>query len=139
MLKRVLRITDSFRKFINVAEKIAYCKNNNIKGALLSIDQTRAFDTISHKYMTEVFKFYGFGEHFIKILNTIGTNRTAAIIFEDGSLSQNFNLETGRTQGDVLHLYCTIWGNKYYSRKSNLIPESHQFLITNFYHGLLWT
>jgi hypothetical protein len=50
--------------------------------------------------MTEVFKFYGFGEHFIQILNTIGTNRTAAIIFEDGSLSQNFNLETGRTQGD---------------------------------------
>jgi hypothetical protein len=50
--------------------------------------------------MTEVFKFYGFGKHFFKILNTIGTNRTAAIIFEDGSLSQNFNLETGRTQGD---------------------------------------
>jgi hypothetical protein len=77
---------------INVAEKIAYCKTHNIKGALLSIDQTRAFDTISHRYMTEVFKFYGFGEHFTRILNTIGTNRTAAIIFEDGSLSQNFNL-----------------------------------------------
>jgi exonuclease III len=36
---------------INVAEKISYCKKNNISGALLSIDQTRAFDTISHKYM----------------------------------------------------------------------------------------
>jgi hypothetical protein len=68
--------------------------------SLLSIDQTRAFDTISHKYMTEVFKFYGFGEYFIKILNTIGTNRSAAIIYEDGTLSQNFNLETERTQGD---------------------------------------
>jgi hypothetical protein len=33
-------------------------------------------------------------------LNTIGTNRSAAIIFEDGTLSRNFNLETGRTQGD---------------------------------------
>jgi hypothetical protein len=72
----------------------------SLYSALLSIDQTRAFDTISHKYMTEVFKFYGFGEHFTRILNRIGTNRTAAIIYEDGSLSQNFNLETGRTQGD---------------------------------------
>jgi hypothetical protein len=50
--------------------------------------------------MTEVFKFYGFGENFIKILNTIGTKRSAAIIYEDGTLSQNFDLETGRTQGD---------------------------------------
>ncbi len=66
----------------------------------MSIDQSRAFDTISHKYMTEVFRFCGFGENFIKILNTIGTNRSAAIIFEDGTLSKNFNLETGRTQGD---------------------------------------
>jgi len=83
---------------INVAEKIAYCKNNNIEGVLLSIDQSRAFDTISHKYMTEVFCFFGFGVNFIQILNTIGTNRSAAIIFEDGTLSRNFNLETGRTQ-----------------------------------------
>ncbi len=35
-----------------------------------------------------------------KTLNTIGTNRIAAIIFEDASLSKNFDLETGRTQGD---------------------------------------
>jgi exonuclease III len=46
---------------INVAEKISYCKKNNVNGALLSIDQTRAFDTISHKYMNEVFRFFGFG------------------------------------------------------------------------------
>jgi hypothetical protein len=81
-------------------EKISYCKTNNVSGALLSIDQSRAFDTISHKYMTEVFRFFGFGEQFTKVLNTIGTNRYAAIIFEDGTLSKNFNLETGRTQGD---------------------------------------
>jgi hypothetical protein len=85
---------------INVTEKISYCKKNNINGALLSIDQTRAFDTISHKFMSEVFKFFGFGDYFSKILNTIGTGRSAAVIFEDGTLSKNFDLETGRTQGD---------------------------------------
>jgi hypothetical protein len=50
--------------------------------------------------MSEVFKFFGFGAYFSKIMNTIGTGRSAAIIFEDGTLSKNFNLETGRTQGD---------------------------------------
>jgi hypothetical protein len=99
---------------INVAEKISYCMHNNIEGVLLSIDQPRAFDTISHKCMTEVFRFFGFGENFIKILNTIGTNRTAAIIFEDGTLSKNFNLETGRTQGDGPSPLYTTWGNKYF-------------------------
>jgi hypothetical protein len=50
--------------------------------------------------MSEVYKFFGFGEHFINVMDTIGTGRTAAIIFEDGEISQNFDLETGRPQGD---------------------------------------
>jgi hypothetical protein len=85
---------------INVCEKINFCNVNNIEGALLSIDQSRAFDTISHKYMTEVYKFFGFGANFIGIMDTIGTGRTASIIFDDSSISPEFNLESGRPQGD---------------------------------------
>jgi hypothetical protein len=33
-------------------------------------------------------------------LNTLGTGRCAAIIFEDGTISRNFPLGTGRPQGD---------------------------------------
>jgi hypothetical protein len=33
-------------------------------------------------------------------MDTIGTGRTASIIFEDSSISAEFNLETGRPQGD---------------------------------------
>jgi hypothetical protein len=39
---------------INVCEIISHCKTNDISGALLSIDQSKAFDCISHRYMTEV-------------------------------------------------------------------------------------
>ncbi len=67
---------------------------------MLSVDQSRAFDTISHKYMKEVYKFFGFRNNFINMMDTLGTNRNAAIIFEDGTLSDNFELETGRPQGD---------------------------------------
>jgi hypothetical protein len=85
---------------INVSETISHCQERGVGGALLSIDQTRAFDTISHRYMTEVYRFFNFGENFITQMDTIGTGRNAAILFEDGSISENFNLETGRPQGD---------------------------------------
>jgi hypothetical protein len=39
---------------INVCETIRHCESNNVCGALLSVDQSCAFDTISHKYMKEV-------------------------------------------------------------------------------------
>ena len=81
-------------------KKIAHCKTNNIFGTLLSIDQSRAFDTISHKYMNEVFKFFRLASNFIQKLNTRGTNRTASILYEDDTLSPQFRLETCRTQGD---------------------------------------
>jgi hypothetical protein len=83
-----------------VCTTINYCNLNNVDGALLSIDQSRAFDTISHKYMSEVYRFFGFGNEFINIMDTIGTGRTASIIYDDGSLSPEFDLETGRPQGD---------------------------------------
>jgi hypothetical protein len=73
---------------INVCEKISYCNNNNVCGALLSIDQSRAFDTISHRYMTEVYRFFGFGLNFINMMDTLGTGRTASIIYEDGEISE---------------------------------------------------
>jgi hypothetical protein len=85
---------------INMCSTINYCNINNVEGALLSIDQSRAFDTISHKYKTEVFRFFGFGESFINIMDTIGNGRTASIIFDDGTISPEFDLETGRPQGD---------------------------------------
>ncbi len=83
-----------------MCEKISYCNNNNVCSALLSIDQSRAFDTISHRYMTEVYRFFGFGQNFKNMMDTLGTGRKASIIYEDGEISLEFNLETGRPQGD---------------------------------------
>jgi len=86
---------------INVIEGIAHCKANNIPACILSIDQAKAFDTVSHKYKREVFKFFGLGPRFINLLNTLCTNRTACVAFDDGSLSENFNLERGDAQGNT--------------------------------------
>jgi hypothetical protein len=86
---------------INVIEMVAHCKNIGILGAILSIDQAKAFDSVSHTYMHYVYEFFGFGPDFIRLMETLGNNRTACIAFEDGSFSAEIDLECGRAQGNT--------------------------------------
>jgi hypothetical protein len=85
---------------INVIEKIAHCNKQHIPALVVTIDQAKAFDTVSHSFMTAAYRFFNFGENFIRLMNTIGTGRTAAIMWENGSLSARFDLKSGRAQGD---------------------------------------
>ncbi len=59
------------------------------------------FDTVSHRYMHLVYTFFGFGPNFIKLMETLGNNRTACIAFDDGSHSAEIELECGRAQGNT--------------------------------------
>ena len=87
---------------INVWESIAYCKTNNIKGAIMAVDMAKAFDTVSSKFVEEVYKFFGFGPVMRKWLSLLGNNRFACILLEGGKLSRKFSLGRGRPQGDVI-------------------------------------
>jgi hypothetical protein len=51
--------------------------------------------------MNRVYKFFGVGENFINMLNTISTGRTVSIILEGGELSQPFPLGSGFPQGNA--------------------------------------
>ena len=75
------------KTILNTVENIDYCKRENVKGVLVSIDQSKAFDSVSHSFMEKVYNFFGFGEKILKWLKSIGTGRTACII-----LGQNFSL-----------------------------------------------
>jgi hypothetical protein len=44
---------------INVIEGIAHCKQNNVSGAVVAVDQAKAFDSLNHKFLTEYYKFFG--------------------------------------------------------------------------------
>ncbi len=46
---------------INVMETIAHCNTNGINGAVVAVDMAKAFDTLSHNFLREVFKFFNFG------------------------------------------------------------------------------
>jgi hypothetical protein len=87
---------------INVCETISFCKEKNLSGALLAVDMSKAFDTLSHKYVDQVLKFFGFGPNLRKWINVFGCNRQACIILDNGDYSRYFQLERGRPQGDNL-------------------------------------
>jgi hypothetical protein len=60
----------------------------------------KAFDTLSHGFMNEVFRFLNFGPNLIRWLKLYGENRTACIILDNNEYSRPFNLERCRAQGD---------------------------------------
>jgi hypothetical protein len=86
-------------------DEIQTARINKNRGALLSLDIRKAFDTISHDFINQAFRFFNFGENFIKWINLIGTNRRACIILESGMYSKYFDLERGNAQGDTTSPY----------------------------------
>ena len=87
---------------INVIEFVSHCNIEKKDGVVIAIDYAKAFDTISIKFMSECYKFFGLGPVFINMLETVGNNRRAALLLENSELSRTFNLCTGRPQGDNL-------------------------------------
>jgi len=87
---------------INVWESIAYCKQNNIRGAILAMDMEKAFDSISHGFLDEVYRFFGLGPYLTSLLKLAGNNRYASIITDSGNNSRSFKLDRGRPQGDII-------------------------------------
>ena len=85
---------------INTLETMEYCQRENIKGVLVSIDQSKAFDSVSHEFMTKVYDFFGFGEKIKSWLKSIGTGRNACIILGQNTYSSCFDLGKGHAQGD---------------------------------------
>jgi hypothetical protein len=108
---------------INVIETISYCNDNNIPGAVVAVDMAKAFDTLSHGYLREVFKFFNFGPYLTSWLELIGQNRLACIILDDGSYSKNFDLERGRAQGDNISPNTFNFGEQILLFKIELDPR----------------
>ncbi len=77
---------------INVIETIQHCHRSNVKGALVAVDMAKAFDTLSHSFLREVFSFFNFGPNIIRWLRLLGENRTACLLLDNGKYSRSFEL-----------------------------------------------
>jgi hypothetical protein len=77
---------------INMIETIKHCQEGRIEGALLSVNLHKAFDSVLHEFMREVYKFFRFGDYFIRMSEALGNGRAAKIILDDGSYSEKIEL-----------------------------------------------
>jgi hypothetical protein len=90
---------------IHIVDSINHLNFRKKAGALLSLDIKKAFDSTSHSYLQQAYKFFNFGPNFMRWLNIIGTNRKACIILGDGTYSDFFDLERGNAKGDTTSPY----------------------------------
>jgi hypothetical protein len=62
----------------------------------------KAFDSLDHKFILQVYKFFGLGENIIRWLTLCGNQRQACIMLDKNKNSKHFVLGSGRPQGDNL-------------------------------------
>ncbi len=87
---------------IGVIDNIETCKSKKIKGALLSLDIQKAFDSLSHSYLKNVFTFFNFGPNISRWLTILSMNRAARIVINLDISTDIFELERGNAQGDTI-------------------------------------
>jgi len=78
-----------------------YCRTHNIEGLLVSLDAKKAFDSVSHKYMHEVLRRYGFSDSFISTVKLL-YNDIKANILVNGYKSVMIKIARSVKQGDAL-------------------------------------
>ena len=70
--------------------------NRNL--AIIFLDQEKAFDRMSHKFIFKILECFGFGTYFIKWVKTIGFD-TKSFVKVNGYQIFEFNIERGVRQG----------------------------------------
>jgi hypothetical protein len=77
-------------------------QSKKIKGALLSLDIKKAFDSLSHSYLKNISNFYNFGPNVQRWLILLSMNRAARIVLNSDISTEIFELERGNAQGDTI-------------------------------------
>ena len=86
---------------------IFYCEKYKKPGAVLYVDQSKAFDRVNWEWLNMVLRHYGFGESYINWIKILYTNASSTI-FTNGFLSERFKIERGVRQGSPLGPYLYI-------------------------------
>lgn len=84
-------------------DAIHYANESNTPLALISIDQLKAFDRVSHSFLLATLARFGFGPTFIQWISTIYTAVTSSVKV-NGWLTAFINLDRGLRQGCALSM-----------------------------------
>ena len=84
-----------------------YVKEKKESGLMLAIDFRKAFDSINHQFLFKSLKHFGFGEKFVKMVQTLHNGAENAIM-NGGTTTRYFKLGRSCRQGDCLSPYLFI-------------------------------
>lgn len=88
---------------------IDYVDQKDLPCALISLDQSKAFDRVSHKYLFKTLKAYGFGPQFISWVQLLYTDITSSVLV-NGYQSEPFGVHRSVRQGcslsPLLYVLC---------------------------------
>ena len=84
---------------VNVLDFISQANAGQLSNALLMIDFSKAFDTVTHSFLIDTLFFFGFGPNFCQMVRTILSGRVGGVIMKEG-IGATFPFETGSGQGD---------------------------------------
>jgi len=87
---------------ITVIEGIEKCNVQKKRGAVISLDIKKAFDSLSHSYLQGVYDFFNIGPRLKKWITLLSTKRKACVILDGGKTTEFFDLERGNAQGDTI-------------------------------------
>ena len=82
---------------------VAYVNEKDIPLALISVDQLKAFDRVSHEFLFECLERFGFGPNFVQWIKLI-YNSVSSSVKTNGWLTAFITLERGLRQGCALSM-----------------------------------
>ena len=116
-----------------------YCNENNIQGAVLSLDWSKAYDRVDHNFVYAVSNRLGFCESFIKIVKLFCSN-VRSVVQINGNLTKTFYIGRGIRQGCPMSmivyvlfkeaLYCHI--KSLHSIKGPELPNGNSLKILGY-------
>ena len=82
---------------------VAYANEKDVPLALISVDQLKAFDRVSHEFLFQCLEHFGFGPNFVQWIKLI-YNSVSSSVKTNGWLTAFITLERGLRQGCALSM-----------------------------------
>ncbi|OJT14670.1 Transposon TX1 uncharacterized 149 kDa protein [Trametes pubescens] len=80
---------------------IAWAEAKEVNGAIVALDQEKAYDKISHDYLWRVLECFGVPKEFTEIIKSLYANAVTSVVI-NGVTSEAYRIYRGVRQGDPL-------------------------------------
>ncbi len=80
---------------------MTWAEVNNADGAIIALDQEKAYDKIDHAYLWRVLRKFGIPESMIKLIQSLYAHAETSVMI-NGTLSKVYRIYRGVRQGDPL-------------------------------------